>query len=157
MEEKKLFELIMRSEKNQLQKVMECNTYTNKFGLSLSNNDAVQLLNNRKNSLRQEERVEFGEGILSKLIYTFCDSPFIFQDNYVEMLEGLQEIFYIYKNESLDEVTDDELLTYMKECFDKKCEGDLDYLEGTCLDNFCRKIRSEGIGFMGVMRDEDEL
>lgn len=157
MEEKQLFELMMGSGRNQLQKVVECNSYTNKYGLRLSNQDALQLLNSRKNSLRQEERVEFGEGILSKIIYTFCDSPFIYQDNYVDTLEELQEIFYIYKNEALDEVTDDELLNYMKECFDGRCQGDLDYLEGTCLDNFCRRIRREGIGFMGVTRDEDEF
>lgn len=152
-----MFELMMGSGRNQLQKVVECNSYTNKYGLRLSNQDALQLLNSRKNNLRQEERVEFGEGILSKIIYTFCDSPFIYQDNYVDTLEELQEIFYIYKNEALDEVTDDELLNYMKECFDGRCQGDLDYLEGTCLDNFCRRIRREGIGFMGVTRDEDEF
>ena len=74
----------------------------------------------------------------------------------MDTLEGLQEIFYLYKNESLDELTDDELLTYMKECFEGKCQGDLDYLEGTCLDQFCRKIRSDGIGFMGGNEDRYE-
>ncbi|OYO51521.1 hypothetical protein C8E03_11811 [Lachnotalea glycerini] len=157
MEEKQLFELMMSNGKEQLQKVIKCNSYTNKFGLSLSSKEALQLLDSRKNSLRQEERVEFGEGILSKIIYEFCDSPFIYQDNYVDTLEGLQEIFYIYKNEALDEVTDDELLSYMKECFNGKCQGDLDYLEGSCLDAFCRKIRSEGIGFIGAGEEENEI
>lgn len=157
MKEKRLYELLTGSGVNQLQKVVECNSYTNKYGLILTNEEALQLLNSRKNSLRQEERVEFGEGILTKIIYTFCDSPFIYQDNYVDTIEALQEIFYLYKNESLDEISDDELLDYMKQCFDGKCQGDLDYLEGTCLDAFCRKIRREGIGFMGSERDEDEI
>lgn len=157
MKEKRLYELLTGSGVNQLQKVVECNSYTNKYGLILTNEEALQLLNSRKNSLRQEERVEFGEGILAKIIYTFCDSPFIYQDNYVDTIEALQEIFYLYKNESLDEISDDELLDYMKQCFDGKCQGDLDYLEGTCLDAFCRKIRREGIGFMGSERDEDEI
>ena len=90
--------------------------------------------------------------VTHKIIYQLP----IYQDNYLDTLEGLQEIFYLYKNESLDELTDDELLTYMKECFEGKCQGDLDYLEGTCLDQFCRKIRSDGIGFMGGNEDRYE-
>lgn len=155
MEEDQLFELITGSGKNQLQQILDCNNYTKKFGLSLTKEKALQINENRKKTLKKEERVEFGEGILNKLIYIFCDSPYIYQDNYVEMLEGLQDIFYSCKNESLDEVTDDELLQYMKECFDGGCEGDLDYLEGTFMDNFCRKVR--GDGFFGVREDEDEL
>ncbi len=56
------------------------------------------------------------------------------QENYADTLMRLQDIFYLYKNESLDELTDDELLEYMKEKFDGICAGDLDYLEGTELD-----------------------
>ena len=32
------------------------------------------------------------------------------QENYADTLMRLQDIFYLYKNESLDELTDDELL-----------------------------------------------
>ena len=154
MNEKKLFELMIGNQKQQIQQIVECNNVTSKFGLQLTNEEALQLLESKKNTLRKEERVEFNEGILPKLIETFCDSPFLLQDNYVEVLEGLQEIFYLYKNESLDELTDDELLLYMKECFDK-CEGDLDYLEGTCLDILCRKVRSNEISFLGIKEDEE--
>ena len=52
--------------------------------------------------------------------------------NYVETLVRLQEIFYLYKNEVQDNLTDDELLHLMKEQFEFLCFGDLDYLEGTC-------------------------
>lgn len=156
MEEKRLFELMMGSEKNQLEQVIKCNDYTQKFGLSLSSEEVLELLKNKNTYLKTQERIEFGEGILTKIIFTFCDSPFIYQDNYVEMIEGLTEIFYIYKNESMDELTDDELLDYMKACFDGKCQGDLDYMEGSCLEDFCRKIRGKEIGFMGVAEDEDE-
>ncbi|MBA4688333.1 MAG: hypothetical protein H2184_14355 [Candidatus Galacturonibacter soehngenii] len=154
MEEKRLFELIMGSEKNQLEQIIKCNDVTQKFGLRLSNKEGLELLKNKNDILKTQERIEFGEGILTKIIFTFCDSPFIYQDNYVEMIEGLTEIFYLYKNESMDELTDDELLAYMKSCFDGKCQGDLDYLEGTCLEAFCREIREKGPGIMGIVEDE---
>lgn len=84
-----------------------------------------------------------------------CDSPYIYQDNYLDSLERLQEIFYLYKNESLDEITDDELLDYMKYKFDGICQGSLDYLEDTCLERFARNIRGETRKFFGKYEEDD--
>lgn len=97
--------------------------------------------------LRKERRVEFGQGILPKIIDTFCDSAYITQDSYCDTLIRLQEIFFLYKNEMLDEITDDELLEFMREQFDGVCCGDLDYLEGTCLDLFAQAIRAGYSGY----------
>lgn len=147
MEEKDWLELL--SGKNQMQKVIEMNKKTEIFGLALTEEDAKLLVERRQENLREQQRVEFGEGILSKLIFTFCDSPYIYQENYVETIARLQEIFYLYKNESMDELTDDELLTYMKEAFDEECEGSLEFLEETALEEFARNIRREGNYFFG--------
>ena len=54
----------------------------------------------------------------------------------------LQEIFYLYKNEMLDEISDKELLQFMKEQFETICYGDLEYLETTCLAIFAQAIRA---------------
>lgn len=55
----------------QLVQVKEANGYTAKFGLSLTDEEAALLLRERKDVLKNQERVEFGEGILPKLIYAF--------------------------------------------------------------------------------------
>lgn len=112
------------------------------------------LMEARKNSLKEQERIEFGEGILTKLIYSFCDSPYIYQDNYVDTMESLQDIFYLYKNESLDELTDDELIDYMKDKFEGECQGSLEHLEDTCLEKFARSIRKGTYSFMGEYEDD---
>ena len=147
--------LEVMSQKNQIQKVMQTNQYTERFGLVLSEEDANLLVQERSSSLRQEQRVEFGEGILPKLIFQFCDSPYLSQDNYVESIVRLQEIFYLYKNESLDDLSDDELLDYMKEKFDGVCQGDFEYLEGTVLEEFARNVRAESRKYMGSFREEE--
>lgn len=142
----------------QLQKVVSCNQYSEKFGVRLTEEEAKVLLLARKDSLKEQERIEFGDGILPKIIVAFCDSPFIYQDNYVATLEALQNIFYLYKNESLDELTDDELLEYMKDHFDGECQGSLDYLEDTSLERFARNVRSRSHGSIGryLLAQEDE-
>lgn len=122
--------------------VLETNQYTQKYGLVLREEDAAHLAEVRADVLREEKRVEFGPGILPKIIYAFCDSSYIYQDNYCESMARLQEIFFQYKNEMLDEITDDELLEFMREQFENVCRGDFDYLEGTCLDLFAQAIRA---------------
>ena len=88
---------------------------------------------------------------MPKIIYEFCDSDFIGQDNYVDTLVRLQDIFYLYKNEMQDEISDDELLHFMREQFDQTCYGDLEYLEGTCLSVFAQAIRA---GYRGYQASE---
>ena len=71
----------------------------------------------------------------------FSDSPYISQDNYEEMMIHLQEIFYYFKNEAMERLSDDILIDYMKDKFNNICKGSLEYLQGTVLENFCRELR----------------
>lgn len=141
--------MILLQEPNQLSKVIKTNELTERFGLCLTEQDAKLILEERKNSLAEQKRIEFGEGIATKIIYEFCDSDYIHQNNYVDTIIRLQEIFYLYKNEMQDEITDDELLHLMKEQFENLCFGDLDYLESTCLANFAEAIRAGYSGYKG--------
>ena len=155
MEEENFLDLLMVG-KVSIETVRACNEYTRKFGLTLSKEEALVLINDRKESLKEQQRVEFGESILPKLIFTFCDSPYIYQENYVESIGKLQEIFYLFKNESLDELTDDELLDYMKGAFENECQGSLEHLEDTALDRFARNVRRSSRYFIGGTQQEDE-
>ena len=143
------------SEKNEITAVLNTNQYTERFGLVLSEEEAKLLVQERFESLKEQQRVEFGKGSLDKLIYAFCDSAYIFQDNYVDAITRLQEIFYLYKNESMDELTDDELIDYMKDAFENECQGSLDYLEDTCLELFAREIRERTRKFIGRYRIDE--
>ena len=107
--------MLLQNQQNQLGKVLETNESTEQFGLSLSERDAKLILDERRNSLQEQRRIEFGEGIAPKIIYEFCDSDFIDQNNYVDTVVRLQEIFYLFKNEMQDEITDDELLQWLDE------------------------------------------
>ena len=121
--------------------LLACNDFTIKFGLYLNEDQAQTLLTKRIEALGETGRVEFGEGILKKLIFEFCDSPYIMQDSYVETLLALQDAFYYFKNESLDQIPDDDLISFMKRHFDGDCEGSLEYLTGSSLEDLCRGAR----------------
>lgn len=141
--------LVLLGQQDQVAKVLETNEASARFGLVLTQEEAKLIAAEGRKILRQQRRVEFGEGIISKIIYEFCDSQYIQQDGYVDVLIRLQEIFYLYKNEMEDRLTDDELLHLMKEQFEILCFGDLDYLEDTCLANFAQAVRAGYRGFRG--------
>lgn len=143
--EKDWMQLLQRQ--NQLAKVLETNQRAERYGLTLSEEEAGLILEERGRALKEQKRVEFGEGILPKIIDEFCDSAYLDQEHYVETLIRVQDIFYLYKNEMMDEITDDELLHFMKEQYEEICFGDLDYLESTCLSNFAQAIRAGYSGF----------
>lgn len=123
------------------QELRHCNDLTVRFGLTLSEKQIQSLVERRFGALRDTGRIEFGEGILKKLIYAFCDSPYISQENYEDAIIELQDSFYYFKNESNDLISDDELIEYMKRMFDGKAQGSLDYLSGTSLEDLCRNTR----------------
>ena len=59
-----------------------------------------------------------------------------------------------YKNESMDILSDDELLEYMKDRFDGECGGSLDNLEESVLDEYAREVREQGENFLKRRGDE---
>lgn len=137
--------------KNQTEMVLKTNEYIHQFGLIISAEEAELIITERKKVLKEEQRVEFAESIVPKLIYEFSDSRYIDQNNYISTLISLQNIFYLYKNEMMDEISDDELICFMKEQYETICYGDLDYLEGTCLHVFAEAIRA---GYQGYQLEQ---
>jgi hypothetical protein len=121
--------------------ILSCNKTTSRYGLTLSETEAFELAETRSEALCSSGRIEFSNGIINKLILEFCDSPYISRQNYVDTINELVEIFYYFKNETLDEIDDDDLITYLKRCFDNSCYGSLELLKNRELENLARNIR----------------
>ena len=130
------------SDRYQVSQIMKTNEESKENGLVLSEEEAIALVEAKRDTLREERRVELGDSISPKLIRAFADSSFINQEDYAQTLARLQEIFFLYKNESMDMVSDDELLGIMKNAYENESGGDLEYLEGTALEDFARKVRA---------------
>ena len=124
------------------QEVRECNEYSENFGLVLSESEIAELVSCRAEALRASGRIEFGGGILPKLILAFCDSPYINQDNYADTIAELQEAFYWFKTEAMDRFSDEELIEFMVKVFNGRAQGSAEYLSGTSLEALARYART---------------
>lgn len=122
-------------------KLIECNRLTAKFGLALTAEQARELVQTRSQALSDTGRIEFGGGATEKIIKEFCDSPYISRYDYVAVLNQLTEIFYLYKNETLDLATDEELIKFMKKSFDGVCAGSLELLADRELYEYAKNLR----------------
>lgn len=128
-------------EKEVFNDIIQCNELTREYGLKLSEKDIKEIIDTRNIALQKSGRIEFNGQIINKIITSFCDSPYISQYNYSETINELVEIFYNYKNETLDYISDYELIEIMKENFNNYCQGSLEILEGKALYKISENIR----------------
>ncbi|WP_020073525.1 DUF6323 family protein [Faecalispora sporosphaeroides] len=121
--------------------ILKCNDRTARFGLELTERQAAQLVETRAFALKTAGRIEFGGGVIQKLIYAFCDSPYLMRQNYESTLHELVELFYFYKNETENRFSDDELIDFMKKAYDGPCAGSLELLAGRELYRLAENLR----------------
>ena len=125
----------------QTNEILQTNEVSKKYGLALTAFEAAEIVEVRNHLLQSYGRVELDMEATRKLIYNFSASPFINQEDYVSALKDLQEIFYYLKNETNDEIGDDNLIEIIKDLLNNTCEGSIELLQGRELDAFIRDYR----------------
>lgn len=120
-----------------------CNPELERYGLSLAPHDIQALVAGRVESLALSTRVEFGGGVVKQLVLAFAGSPHVSQDTFVQTVLDVQDLFYEFKNESLDQIPDEDLITKMRSLFDDVAEGDLAYLEEALFEGLGRHVREQ--------------
>ena len=138
-----------------VEQIVKLNEKSRQYGLLLSPTDALQLVETRSRSLLENGRIEIGGETLIKIIDAFYDSSFIMQDDYSDTLNELLEIFYYVKNETLELISDDELIEHMKNYFENRCKGSLDLLKDRELEKLANNLRY-GVTDYSNMEEPDE-
>lgn len=146
-----LIPMQLEAAKNELR---SCEDLNRRYGLVLTEEDITELVELRGQALRSTGRVEFGGGILPKLIRAFCNSPYVDNRNYAAVLADLQDAFYYFKNESEDLFSDDDLIEFMASVFNGRAEGSTELLCSISLEDLCRWARN---GFTDPYADEEEF
>lgn len=129
-------------EQQELDRILACNQASSEYGLSLSLQQAEALVQTGKLALEKTGRIEFGSGVIDKIISAFCTSIYISSRNYEETLHELITLFYDFKNETCDAVSDIQLISFMKNHFDGCCHGSLELLASQALTQLSLHIRS---------------
>lgn len=122
--------------------VINCNRVSSVFGLTLTSEQAAELIETRSKALKTAGRLEFGGGIIEKLIFEFCDSMYIQQSEYADIMNYLVELFYTFKSASGDRLNDEELIRFMREAYDRS-EGSFELVEGREFEGLLESLKGE--------------
>ncbi|MEO3944876.1 DUF6323 family protein [Gorillibacterium sp. CAU 1737] len=129
-------------QQHDLMEVLELNEKTRLYGLVLTPNEVQQLLVARTQVLSSYGRVELSIEITKDLIELFSASPFLEQEDYLDTLNDLHEVFYCLKNETEDKISDRMLLQMMKERYEEDCGGSMDLLKSR-LEEYAEQFRRD--------------
>lgn len=121
--------------------ICKVNDYIKEYGLVITKEDAKELACVRNKSLMKNGRVEFKGIIINDIIKKFAPSPYITKSNCADIFCELIEIFYEYKNETLDLLGDEELIEAMVDYFNNYCQGSIELLEGKALYRVAENVR----------------
>ena len=70
--EERIFEVMqLKNTEEEIAGLLACSEKTEEYGLTLTREEAAELVVSRNDSLKKYRRVEFGRGMLDKLVYTF--------------------------------------------------------------------------------------
>ncbi|TEB05559.1 hypothetical protein Psch_02600 [Pelotomaculum schinkii] len=145
------------STRTEIEQIIKCNEHSTQYGLVLTYNDAVQLVETRSEALRENGRIEIGSETIRKMITTFYHSSYINQQDYADTLNELLEIFYYMKNETLDLISDDELIELMRNYYENRCRGSLELLKHRELEKLARNLRFGVPDYANMDESDDEV
>ncbi|WP_312695405.1 DUF6323 family protein [Caproiciproducens sp.] len=157
-----VFSLNLFSDPTAVTQILSLNEKTEQFSLILSAADVSALVQTRAEALSANGRIEIGSATIGRLIEAFSGSAYISQHNYAATLHELIDLFYYYKNETLDLISDNELIAFMKDSFENRCGGSLELLAGRDLQKLAENLRFGRKDYTNMNPepeepDEDEL
>lgn len=123
-----------------IDELLKLNSLTKTSGLVLSREDAKAVIQGRNVVLKYNGRIELGFEVTKELIKNFHDSGFVTEDNYIPLLNELHEVFYYFKNETEEKLSDQDLIQIMKNYFTNSCGGSIELLKGV-LEVFAADFR----------------
>ncbi len=128
------------NDKKMIDSLMKLNDVTSDKGLVLKYEEIVMIIERKNDTLKNLGLIEIGKSVIDDIVYAFYDSSYIDSDNYFETINELVSIFYEYQFEFSGYLSDEEIINYMRECFDK-CGGSTLLLGSLFFDELNSKIK----------------
>ena len=139
-----IFPIILKSLNSNLQitqenEILDLNEKSQIYGLTLNKEDVKEIINSRDNTLKSYGRIELDIGITKMIIENLYKSQYTDKDDYVYAINDLHEVFYYLKNETLDQISDIEIIEIIDEVYNN-CSGRIDIVQEKC-EEFAKSYR----------------
>ena len=136
--------IILKSLNSNLQitqenEILDLNEKSQIYGLTLNKEDVKEIINSRDNTLKSYGRIELDIGVTKMIIENLYKSQYTDKDDYVYAINDLHEVFYYLKNETLDQISDIEIIELIDEVYNN-CSGRIDIVQEKC-EEFAKSYR----------------
>ena len=136
--------IILKSLNSNLQitqenEILDLNEKSQIYGLTLNKEDVKEIINSRDNILKSYGRIELDIGVTKMIIENLYKSQYTDKDDYVYVINDLHEVFYYLKNETLDQISDIEIIELIDEVYNN-CSGRIDIVQEKC-EEFAKSYR----------------
>ena len=136
--------IILKSLNSNLQitqenEILDLNKKSQVYGLTLNKEDVKEIINSRDNTLKNYGRIELDIGITKMIIENLYKSQYTDKDDYVYAINDLHEVFYYLKNETLDQISDIDIIDIIDEVYNN-CSGRIDIVQEKC-EEFAKSYR----------------
>src|SRR5574344_1544124 len=119
-----------------LNEVMELNNVIKRHKLVITKQAATELINNRNNNLKERGLLEINSENLKNLILEFSVSEYITQPEYVYILEEVTNIFYDFRQQLPNRISDENIIKTLIDKFENRYFGSYKSLRDIPLEEF---------------------
>ena len=123
--------------------ILKINDQSSVYGLTLTPDDVEEVIKSRGYSLKTYGRIDLNMDATKKIINKIYTSQYTDKDDYVEIINELPDVFYYLKNETLDKISDDEIIDLIGEFYEKS-SGRIDNIENLAekfaMDFKCKRV-----------------
>lgn len=99
--------------------ILKINEESSVYGLILTSENVEEIIKSRGYSLKTYGRIDLNMDATKKIINKIYISQYTDKDDYVEIINDLQDIFYYLKNETLDKISDNEIIDIIGEFYEE--------------------------------------
>ena len=99
--------------------ILKINEESSVYGLILTSENVEGIIKSRGYSLKTYGRIDLNMDATKKIINKIYISQYTDKDDYVEIINDLQDIFYYLKNETLDKISDNEIIDIIGEFYEE--------------------------------------
>ena len=124
------------------EKLLKLNDESINYGLVLTQKDINDIMKNINETLKKIGRIETSADALEKVISIVYSSPYTDKENYVENINDMQELFYYFKSQVLDLLSDDEVIEILDKAYDEKC-GEILQIQGV-VEEYTKEFKLGG-------------
>lgn len=135
--------------------LLETNKELKMHGFALTASDAAEILTARSRALTNQGRIELNLGVTKTLIKRLSESNYMIQENFVDTLNDLYEVFHLIKNATSDYVSDEEVIDAIMSFYNGVCGGSAELLAGKGVEKILQNYKQKR-KLSDIKKEEDE-